>query len=231
MEAKKNNVIQFPGIKKPETPAPAAPEANSQPAPAKSKRKKSATVLGISILMLGSWFANQWQNEGSMEMASASGGRAIASVGSNSIMAGDRDSQWERSLAKDLANRPRRDLASVRLGQRPSLEERLNFSVLKSQYSVSMNAGKLARVQWTESASESPVYLKDRSAFLLEYRDLMPVDFEAAVPVGSSEGTDKIQETFALLDGTQTKVAEVHFDLDGYKRLRGFQVVPSTSGQ
>jgi hypothetical protein len=234
MEAKKNNVIQFPGTKKTESSAPAAPEAAKTPAtpePGKPKRKKAATVLGLSVLMAGSLFANRWQGDGSAEMSSTAGGRGIASVSTNVIMPGDRDSQWEHSLAKDLANRPRRELASVRLGQRPSLEEKLNFSLLKSQYSISMQGGKLAQVQWTESSTETPVYLKDRSAFLLEYKDLMPVNFEAAVPVGSVDGKDKIQETFALIDGTQTKVAEVHFDLDGYKRLRGIKVVPSTLGQ
>ncbi len=223
MEAKKDNVLQFPGTKKTEATNTSGPPEVPKAAPQIRGRKKASAIVGLSVLMLGSWFANNFSSN-STDMAST-GGRQIASVGSF-----ERDSDWEKSLAKDLSKRSRRELASVQMGKRPSLEDRLSFSALKSQYAIIMTEGKLSEVHWSESASEMPVYLKDKPGFLLEYRDLMPVEFEAAVKLGRDEGNNNINETFALMND-DIKVAEVRFDLDGYGRLKSLVVTPSTSGQ
>lgn len=222
MEAKKDNVLRFPGRKIEEsTPQQGRP---SEP----KNSKVSGVVVALSVILVASLAANRWTPDGERDLAS--NGRAIASVGEHALQPEERDPQWEKTMAKDLAGRTPRELASLRLGERPSLEDKLRFSVLKSQYSVLMNEGKLSEISWTESATENAIYITDRSRFITQFRDLLPMHFSTVVSEHRQEGQRETFETFALMNENQTKVGEVRFGLDRYGRLLNV-VVASTSSQ
>jgi hypothetical protein len=231
MEAKKDNVIKFPGGKnKPVTTTENQPP-RGMPATTRSPAK---ALVGIAVMAVLSLSANRWLNkDGAAEQAS-SGGRAIASVGQDhAIEPGERDADWERNLAKEISS-SERSPASVRVGQRPTLEDQLRFSELRSQYFLDLTDGKLNEIRFTRQTAgddENVVHLKDRAAFLMKYKSLIPMDFAAASSITREETATGIAETFALLNGDQVKVGEARFSLDKYGRLMGLKFAAPTTVQ
>lgn len=228
MEAKKDNVIHFPG-RKPE--APSAPEAPQSRDP---KPRWNSTVKGMALIaavVTFSSFANRWTGSSQTDLASS--GRSLASVaGDRSIEPSERDSNWERSLAKDLASRDRRELASLRVGRNPSLEDKLRFSYLSQGYSVSMKDGKLSEIYWpANQPKDGLVFLGSGSDFLYQNRELMPVNFRSAIAAGVSVSGEGQFEKFHLIGDDNQKVAEVVYGLDKFGHLLALKVSTETIGQ
>jgi hypothetical protein len=226
MEAKKDNVLRFPGKKA--EPAPVAPPQSPRP---ENGTPAAKGLMRIAAMVVISLVANRWlgQSSGSVEIAST-GGRAVASVSDHAIVPEERDSEWEKFMANEISSGSRGP-ASVRMGQRPSLEDRLRFGVLKSQYFLDLTDGKLNEIRWTESQEDTAVYVTDRARFLVDYRDIMPMKFSVAVPEQRQEISGEIFETFALVGSDQIKVGEARFGLDRYGRLMSLVLSGSTSVQ
>jgi len=235
MEAKKGNVIEFPG-RRSDGSNPQGVEPNSAPNKQGQKVAKpwlKGAVMMAGIAVMGMILNGLASTEGSLDQASVSGqGRGIASVDGRALRPGDRDGSWERSLAQDLSRRESRGLASLRLGKRPSAEDRLRFGALKSQYAVVLDSGRLSEVRWpANQAANGMVYLLDPAEFLSEYRELLPSDFHVAVPESEAKGEEGLLAVYALLDEGGRKIAEAQFGLDRYGRLLGLSIHDPTSVQ
>lgn len=221
MQAKKDqdNVIHFPG-RRTETVATLQPQIEARP-------QNLKFIAGLGAVIVLSLFANRYTPENSLDLSSQSGGRGIASVSDRSILPEERDQNWEKSLAQELSQRHKRDLASLTLGQRPSAEERLRFGILKSQYAIIMENGKLSEIR--TPTNEATVYIGDTAQFLVQNQSLMPVEFSTASSEARQVNKDGINQSFVLLDGNQKQVGVANFDMDRYGRLLKFNVTRSTS--
>lgn len=227
MQAKKDNVIRFPDRKQepaqPVTQPPPVPQPTPpQSAPLKPAMKKKAAFALVAIVGL-SLMLNRYSPE-KRDLASA--GRGLASVGTTSVLPEERDANWDRAIAKELLNRSGRDLASLSVGRQPSAEDRLRFDVLRSQYALIMENGKISEIR--SPNKEGSVYVMDGSKFLIENQSLMPVQFTAAVSDKRVKTDGGIQERFALLNDQKRNVGTAVFGMDRFGRLLSFTVT-STS--
>lgn len=231
MEAKKDNVIHFPGRRPEGSNSDSLNSMSQEPQSKGSQRpwlKGALTISGIAVL---SMVVNGLSpSEGQVDQASS--GRGIASVDERKVLPEERDTAWEKSLANDLSKRGSRELASLSLGRRPSPEDRLRFGTLKSQYAVVLQGGRLAEVRWPANQSPSTlVYLENPEQFLEENRELLPAEFHVAIPESDAKGSEGHLAKYALLDGSGRKIASAEFGLDPYGRLLALSISDSTSGQ
>ncbi|MGE0764106.1 MAG: hypothetical protein AB7N80_12570 [Bdellovibrionales bacterium] len=226
-QAKKDNVIRFPD-RKAETVATSQPQVPASPEPSAPKKKsvKKQLVGGLAAIIAISFLANRYAPTRSLDMASTVG-RGLASVNDRTLLPEERDVNWEKSLAKELSRRSSRDLASLTLGHRPNDEERLRFGVLKSQYAVIMENGKLSEIR--AAGSEGSVYVGDGEKFLKQNQNLMPVPFSSAVSEERLATSEGIQQTYELRNEKSQPVGIASFGMDRYGRLLKFSVTASTS--
>lgn len=146
--------------------------------------------------------------------------RGIASIPTGTTDA--EDALVERLAKKDLSE-------SAVIGRRPSSIERLSLEVLEGKYSVLLAHGKIQELAFLSGGPEAgdrPKHINDLPGFFEGHRDLLPVDFEKTVKLGSAhEGLDVV-ETYGLLDKESATLAKVLVRLDSAGRLLSMRVAP-----
>jgi hypothetical protein len=232
-----NNVIQFPGAKKPETkeatsvatataPATAVTTAK-KPARKTTKKAKAATagtVLAIA-LMTGAFNRFTFEQKSQSLDASSNSGRAIASVGQAEWK---RDAAWEKNLAESLASAQERSVASTGLGHAATAEEKLRWGTLEEKYTIvyKSDVHNIEMITLQDSTT-NPAYILDRNKFLHEYGQLLQDGFSSAQLKSVEIGHDGSVESYTLFDKDKRPKAEAHFELDIHKRLLSLKVESS----
>ncbi len=239
---KSNNVIRFPGRQARPTDSDSITQqigsaaARLEPIAELTSRAEASEVkstpwnkqlrpalLSILAVISVTYFGNRFAPQ-TTELGSVSNGRVIASLDDRGFTTSDRDEKFENELSKRLKSRAFREVASVRMGHRPTAEEKLRFDVLQGQYSVLFREGKLSEVRLPSGAGESRIYLKDAEAFLKDNRQLMPVEFSSVISENRQTSTEGVFETYSLISNAKTKVGEVRVGRDQFGRLLSLSV-------
>jgi hypothetical protein len=230
----KTNVIQFPGAKKEGqgTAINGAPVHTPPPAPPVLPKGKSQLILGACILAVAmiSAAVNQkvFNSSESADLASLSaqqlrpGVRSIASVGTRSW---NRDADWEKRLAENLAQMPARDLASAQIGHAATVEEKLRWGILEEKYTI-VYRPEMHTIDsiLLQDPSEAPAYILDRMKFLKDFGPLLDNGVESARLDSVISDAGKTVEAYTLFDKDQRPTASAHFELDRYHRLLSLKV-------
>ena len=144
----------------------------------------------------------------------ASADRAMASVPTGT-------SDWEDQMVSKLSKAS----DHVQMGRRPDQLEKLTLEFLEGKYAVRLENGKIRELSFTDTAAQvGPKFLKDRTAFLDQNRELLPVNFKNAVKAESKASNDEVVEGYDLLDKSSATVAKVWFRLDKSGHLLSMQV-------
>ncbi len=149
--------------------------------------------------------------------SSSSDGRGPASAPTGT-------SAWEDDVASRLAKMSLKEVAAV--GRAPSSLEKLAFGFLEGKYALRLESGKIRELAFTDSAhpGQHPKSVADRSRFLTDNRELLPVDFDRPQRVDSHQSGDEIFESYNLLNRARVPVAKVRFHLDNEGRLLSMKV-------
>lgn len=221
-----NNVLQFP-VRKKESEAPEAGKAQipakaKRPAKKGSKKAMAASVLAIGLLTVAVNKKTFESTPGQTDLASASGGRAIASV-----QAVSRNAQWEKDLAEKLASAQVRDIASTSIGRSATIEEKLRWGILEEKYTITYSSTEheIHSILLQDPVSK-PAYILDRNEFLTEYGQLFESQFKTAKLKSVEKSDDKTVESYTLYDQENNAKGEARFELDRYKRLISLKVEP-----
>ena len=230
-----SNVIQFP--KKQGTPKSKVKTPRSKDAPdvlpvgtQNQKWSLEKVKLGGSVLafVLISFAVNQKAFEGKVtqfnttEMSSVSGSRAIASVGPQRLL---RDDKWERNVAEGLASANVRGPATFNVGRAATSEEKIRFGLLGGVYTLQFSEdGHLLRGIQKQDMESEPKYLKT-SEFFADFGHLIDPRFKEAQLMGiPSRDSEKIYQTYQIIDLDNRPVSEAKIELDLHGRLLNFSV-------
>jgi hypothetical protein len=133
-------------------------------------------------------------------------------------------SDWEDQMVSRLSKLSiARD---VQMGRRPSTLDRLTLEFLEGKYSVRLENGKIRELSFADSSQsgDRPKYVMDRTAFLDQNRDLLPVPFQGAVKAGMVQDSEQTIESYDLVDKSSTTVAKVEFRMDKSGRLLSMKI-------
>ncbi|MCB0342711.1 MAG: hypothetical protein H6626_00435 [Pseudobdellovibrionaceae bacterium] len=222
-----NNVILFPGRKLKEVEAPTnLPKGNVINPPVEHRSKK--VIWGGSLLSV--LFVATIMNSSLIQTAFVDDSRQIQSTSLSSSLP-ERNLEFEKQMAKELAATPQRGIASI--GHRPSPEDHLRFGLLEGKYAVQFADGKINGLAFSndQTRADSPKYVNDRVAFLKAYRDLLPDQFTEVHPVSTENVDGSVVETYDLVSSTHQPVAEVRFTLDRHGRLLAMKVQTSEDSE
>ena len=221
-----NNVLQFP-VRKKDSEAPEAGKAQvpakaKKPAKKGSKKAMAATVLAIGLLTVAVNKKTFESSTGHTDLASSSGGRAIASV-----QAISRNAQWEKDLAEKLASAQVREVASTGIGRPATIEEKLRWGILEEKYTITYSSTEheIHSILLQDPVSK-PAYILDRNEFLSEYGPLFESQFKTAKLKSVEKSDDKTVESYTLFDQENKAKGEARFELDRHKRLISLKVEP-----
>lgn len=222
-----NNVLQFP-VRKKEADVPEAGKAQPSAKPKKpakkgSKKAMAATVLAIGLLTVAvNKKTFETSSVGQVDLASAAGGRAIASV-----QAVSRNAQWEKDLAEKLASAQVREVASTGIGRAATIEEKLRWGILEEKYTITYSSTEheIHSILLQDPVSK-PAYILDRNEFLTEYGSLFDAGFKTAKLKSVEKSDDKTVESYTLFDHENKAKGEARFELDRHKRLISLKVEP-----
>lgn len=217
-----SNVIEFPKEKRVSVSEIAENVVSLPVAYKKQERSKRrewivGSLASIFVLAL---IVNQQSSETINIQTQQS--RSLASVSPYAVQA--RDTKYEKAMVAKIAEEGVRKPAS--LGYVPTQADDFQYGFLESKYAVKFYQGKVQELSFTEAPhiKVEPRYLKDRPQFLSDYRELFPMSFSSARSVNREITDEKIMETYELISVHQTKVGQVHFELDKYGRLLAMKV-------
>jgi hypothetical protein len=133
-------------------------------------------------------------------------------------------SDWEDQMVSRLSKLS--ISKDVQLGHRPSALDRLTLEFLEGKYSVRLENGKIRELSFSDSAQtgDRPKYVMDRTAFLDQNRDLLPVIFQGAVKAGVFQNSEELIESYDLVDKSRSTVAKVEFRMDKSGRLLSMKI-------
>ncbi|MCC7405514.1 MAG: hypothetical protein IT288_14040 [Bdellovibrionales bacterium] len=203
-------------------PTPSVPPA---PAPTTAKRKfrfdreRSKVVLSASLvtILIGVTMVNKALLDdepfSSTEALQANPSRAIASLSDNT--SDFRNERYERQLARELVRGGDRGPASI--GKTPSAEERLQFEFLEGRYALKMNDGRLSNLRFV-ALSEQPKLVENRTQFLVQYKELLPGQFDEVRLLSREEKGKVVTETYSLDAGPES-IGKVTIEVDLQGRL------------
>jgi hypothetical protein len=148
--------------------------------------------------------------------------RSIASYGE--VGPAIRDQEWENQLAHDLS------LASHTAGSAtfaaPATPlDQLTYGTLEGKYSMQVFRGHVQQIEFANNeTSTNPVLVQDRARFLMQNRELLPVQYASLIKTGTQLSGTEMNEQFALLDAQQKTLAKVEFHLDSFGRLLSMKI-------
>jgi hypothetical protein len=212
-----SNVIQFPG-KRPAPKGAPVSQSGTRTRYDLEHRKVlvSASIVSIVFVVTLANRALLRENMNGSEVAAQS--RSLASVDESSRLAPmHRDSQWERTVAEQLATQDGRQPAS--LGRTPSPQEKFQFGVLAGKYLMHFQDGKVEQLVYDPNSKEdAPKYVENPKEFLETYRSIFAMPFDEAVLNTKQVSPTKVLETYDLIE-TEKPVGHAQFELDVYGRL------------
>jgi hypothetical protein len=187
----------------------------------------STSLLSVVILVT---LANNNMMNGTLisdnQVEQVSAGRGIASVQSQSP---EEIAQAKSQNAKLVSQLSEHELSpSASIGRKPSSLEALAFGYLEGKYAVRMQNGKISEIEFSDASGsgDHPKHVEDLAQFLMNQRDLLPVDFDKTLKIGSGTEGAKTTETYQLMNQASTPVANVQFHMDAAGRLLAMQVQP-----
>lgn len=149
--------------------------------------------------------------------------RSLASVSEKEITRSDQTADLESRIAGRLLDEKGRIPSSVRLSRKPTEEERLRFGVLRSQYSVALENGRLISLVLREG--DEGVLGSDVTEFLVQSRQLLPFN-EGSQWVAENRvvETDGILEVLSVTDANGHKLGKINVKTDPYGKLKSFTI-------
>jgi hypothetical protein len=137
-------------------------------------------------------------------------GRSIASVRLPDAVT----STFEKSVIAKYTSEPMK--SAVHIGSRPSRIEGLAFGPLSGSYLISLDAGKIMKINVSEKSAPNynPQKIKSANAFLEQYRNLLGVDYKTANKTFEKLTHEQKQEEFDLINADQQRVGIATFTFD-----------------
>lgn len=240
-DSKPNNVLQFPKAQPPGGERRDGDRRNDRRVTGKSKlplslgSKAMLNYIGTFIAILFATgainrYAFQSGNVGANEAAyHVKGIRSLASAfdsgksPSRSVTHWSRNARWEMQLAESLASARVRSIASIQVGQRASLEDKLRWGLFE-QYTFQLGDAKRIKSILLQDKESNPTYILDRKKFLSEYGALLSREFGSARLKSVDVQQDRIVEAYILFDKSNNPTAEAEFELDRFKRLLSLNI-------
>lgn len=232
-----NNVIQFPSrSKREETPArganPPPPPPTNEPKPTKRVPKKNIAGAIVAIVIATGAVNKYALDRSSASVASTSLSsnaqtrRGLASVERRSF---ERNADWEKHLAEELAQGSPRDVASIQFGRPATMEEKLRWGTLEEKYTIRFrpDVHAIDSISLQDLGNTDPAYVLSRDKFLRDYGQLMTQDFDSAKLKSVQTVNDRTIELYTLFDKAQNAKGEARFELDRHKRLLSLKVEPT----
>lgn len=183
------------------------------------RAKVALSTSLLSIVVLVTLANNDLMSSTQVEPVNQ-GGRGIASVSTGTS---DAEDEFVRALA-------RRDLQSEdAIGRKPSSLETLAFETLEGKYSVRLENGKLAELEFTETTTgdDSPKHIDDFAKFFDKNRELLPVAYDKPVRINHAAADGgEVKETYQLINEISRPVANVEVRKDAAGRLLSMRFVP-----
>ncbi len=130
-------------------------------------------------------------------------------------------SQIAKRFVANLSN------SKATFGKKPSIFDKFRFGFLEGKYSVRLDEGKLAEIEFALSSmhGDRPKYITDKEEFFAKYQDLFDLkDYKRSVIKNTISTTDEVVETYELLNSTSVALAEVQFQTDVFGRLLRMKV-------
>ena len=142
-------------------------------------------------------------------------------------MASIQDDMPSSQIAKRFVANLSSNKATTTFGKKPSIFDKFRFGFLEGKYSVRLDEGKLAEIEFALSVihGDRPKYITDKEEFFIEYQDLFDLkDYKRSVIKNTISTTEEIVETYELLNSTSVALAEVQFQTDVFGRLLRMKV-------
>lgn len=232
-----SKVIQFPGKKGSSSPQSDQPLSLSaakgvEPQVNSSKQRRSQQLLlggAVLSILLATMATNQsvFRSTPNQSLAlssvTPSSGKMNRDIAS--VPAFQRPSQWERSVADNLASADVRGPASFNIGREVTAEEKLHFGALNGIYSLEFSTDThLLRKIVLQDQESNPTYLSS-SEFFRDFGLLVNPRFKSALLVGvPSRFQDKIYENYRVFDIDNRPVSEATFERDRHGRLLSMEI-------
>ncbi|MCJ8277181.1 MAG: hypothetical protein MJK18_10100 [Bdellovibrionales bacterium] len=136
------------------------------------------------------------------------GSRSIASVNPLVKVA------WEKRAFEVLSETQTRDLAHV--GKKPSAFDDLAFGALEGNYSIRLQQGTIAEINFASESNHKPKHIMERGAFVSSNLALFSKDSRTADRVHHEVGSESIHERFKLKNqsGQDLGVVDVVSDIN-----------------
>jgi hypothetical protein len=143
--------------------------------------------------------------------------RGIASVSGTGMALAEQD------VVKRLASH---ELTAEGVGRPPSSVEAFVFGTLEGKYAVKLADGKVHGIEYSaqDDVDTPPTSVSNLSAFLVENRGIMPVQFDRAIRVGREKSGQIVRESFELIDDSLAAKANVEFELDSSGGLLAMKI-------
>lgn len=228
-----SNIIQFPKPQQAPTANSSTPPQTPKKAPQKKKAKFNAplasTVCSMIAIVLATGASNSSifkKNEGWVDVASVAGdSRGIASV--DPMLPELRDAAWEKSIADSLASAEVRDLASVAVGHKASLDEQVRFGVLERKYTIlrDLQRNEVESIILQGTGSE-PSIVMNRAQFLGKFGRWISDKYSSSELKSAEVQKGNRVEAFTVFDTQHKAFATAKFELDNYQRLLSFRFEP-----
>lgn len=173
------------------------------------------TILVVVSLLNNSLFSNR------VETSSVHQGRAIASVGGESLLARQK---FEKELVERLGNLEKGNVVVTAVS--PSKVDHLRYEALEGKYILKFENGKLssAALRGDESAIE-PTLVSDDFAFIKQYENVWPVSPDAIQKISETRTGDF--KVIAYETRSQNSRALVELKKDKDDRLLQINVKPA----
>lgn len=155
--------------------------------------------------------------EGTLSSRIPASDRQVASVPTGT-------SDWEDQMVSRLSKLSVSE--NLQVGRRPSSLERLTLEFLEGKYAVRLENGKIRELSFSDSSQsgDRPKYVLDRTAFLDQNRDLLPVHFAESKRAGIKTNELEVIESYDLVDKSSATVAKVEFHMDKSGRLISMKI-------
>lgn len=227
-----NNVIQFPGAakRKEHEEIQKTPEPQTETEkPARARKGKKTKITGGTVLaiMLATGAVNRFAFQQTSMVSTAASSSASRSIASVESLKSQRDADWEKSMAEQLAAAQPRNVASIGIGRPASKEDKLRWGTLEEKYTIVYHPElhKIETITLQDSLT-APSYVLDRNKFLADYGALLDQDFAKARLKSVETLDNKTIESYTLFDKDQRPKGEARFELDVHKRLLSLKVEP-----
>ena len=169
----------------------------------------SGSLLVVLCLAIG---INSTLFAPSTQLASpVSEGRSIASI--NPIF----KISWEKKAFEVLQSSDTRDLAHV--GKKPSAFDEFAFGSLGGKYSIRMEEGQIAEIQFAQTQDAKPKYIRDREKFLNSHLAFFSKEAKEAQKVFQETRDGQIVERFQLKSAEGQDLGVVQLLLDQNNNL------------